>query len=79
MLIVAALALVVLIVIVAIFSGRINVFSKEYAETTEEAKDKVCNAQGGRCTASDYCGATEIISGSGWIDCGDNQICCETS
>jgi len=77
--IIAAIALIVLVVLVAIFTGRISMFSKGYDDTSEDTQSRVCNAQGGTC-ASDC----DDIRGTphpnppeqGWIDCGEGYKCC---
>ena len=81
-LIIAAVSLVVLIVLVAIFTGRINVFSKTYQESTEESKSRVCITRGGKCVTGTNCGALNIMDDKPqgwWIDCGDDQVCCRIS
>ncbi len=73
--IIAAVALLVLIVLVAIFSGKINIFSKGYSSTSENEQSKVCAARGGYCcdTGSDRFTPRPP---EGWIDCSATQHCC---
>jgi len=82
MIIVAAIALIVLIVLVVIFTGRLDIFSKEYTDVTEDAKAMVCGSMGGTCIKGDNCGSMSAVTpvpSGGWIDCSDSQICCESS
>ena len=44
--IVAAIAIIVLVVLIAIFTGKINIFGDEYSDTTEEATSDVCSPDG---------------------------------
>ena len=82
-LIVAALALVVLIVLIAIFTGRLNLFSKSYGATTERAQEDVCTARGCICYSTVggvACPSTapdELTPATQWIDCSANQRCCK--
>lgn len=76
--IVAAIGLIVLIVLIAIFTGRINIFGKEYNSNVESAQKRVCNTQQGYCavacgTAGNVLPATAGI----WTDCGAQEFCCK--
>lgn len=79
--IIAALVLVVLIVLIAIFSGRMNIFGKSYTETGDKAKAKVCWGQGGHCVDKSQgavgCNSGENYEGTtDFVDCGKEQTCC---
>ena len=79
--IIAALALIVLVVLIAIFSGKIQLFGQDYDKSTSDAKSKVCWSQPGHC-GDDVgdCTSGEYISDVGkWLDCGSDQGCCRTS
>ena len=74
--IVAAIALLVLIVLIAIFAGRINIFSSGYDSTSEETKNRVCltcvdTTQGQICPT----GASPHPS-EGMIGCSPPKQCC---
>jgi len=76
--VVAALALLVLIVLVAIFTGKIGLFSQGYGKTTDNVKDQVCGAKNGRCF--ERCPGTGYPfqePGRNWIDCGAEEVCCK--
>ena len=63
--VVAALAILVLVVLAVIFTGRIGKFTKE-AES--------CNAKGGRCIAAADCGEdSEIME---IYSCRDTEVKC---
>ena len=73
--IIAAIALIVMIVLIAIFTGRIGKFQQEAAAGEERAKEQICATQG-TCAASCGEGFREISGpAGGWIDCTD--VCCE--
>ncbi|MBN1157563.1 hypothetical protein JXA85_08140 [Candidatus Woesearchaeota archaeon] len=73
--IIAAIALIILIVLVAIFSGKINIFSRGYSSTSENEQSKVCTARGGYCG---NCGSDAFTPPPGnWIDCSPTQNCCK--
>ena len=79
--IVAAIALAVLVVLFAIFTGRIGVFSKGVSETTN--CEQICNAagykveltkttnEGGTCT-----GGTTPLLGAYELEGGVRKQCC---
>ena len=72
--IIAAIALLVLIILIVIFSGKINIFSKDYSRTSENQQKNVCGAMGGYCGD---CGSDRFIKpASGWVDCAPGQWCC---
>jgi len=73
--IVAAIALLVLIVMIAIFSGKINIFSQGYSDSTTSAKQNVCGANGGICMPEGECSGGGP-SGTNWIDCSSTEVCC---
>jgi hypothetical protein len=80
--VVAAIALVVLIVLIAIFTGRINIFGKQYDTQTGDVQARVCNVGGGvfvakvpgTCPAG---GPSHFDDSKSWIDCGGDQACCK--
>jgi len=76
--IIAAIALVVLIVLIAIFSGRIKIFSGSYDKSSQDTQGQVCNAQGGMCEMPPCSSGNAIYpaGGGSWIDCGIGQVCC---
>ena len=67
--IVAAIALLVLVVIVAIFSGRMGIFNRDL---TDQAKNE-CTSKGGECL--DTCGDGYVQS-FGMTCEGAGKICC---
>jgi len=74
--IIAAICLVVLIVLIAIFSGRINIFGKTYTESQQLAKSQVCWSQGGYCENFINDCREGIERPGRHVDCGENQKCC---
>lgn len=76
-LIIAAMALIVLVILIAIFSGRIGKFGKEYDSTKEGATANVCGSNGGYCEHVDEnCRQGYNPSAGSWLDCTENQMCC---
>jgi len=74
----AAIALIVLVVMIAIFSGKTKVFSNHYDDASHSAISKVCSQKGYCVSDPANCpGTTE--SGSKYIDCSDSAFCCITS
>ena len=81
--IIAALALIVLVILIVIFTGRINVFGKGVSS---------CTSQGGSCVSpsdrncfepttgklindcKEACGANSAVLTGG--SCGEEQVCC---
>ena len=84
--IVAAVGLVVLIVLIAIFTGRIRLFGDTYDTSTTGVKGSTCNAQpgGGYClskTATTGCSSGRNLQdsptgGGTWIDYATSERCC---
>ncbi|KHO45969.1 MAG: hypothetical protein QS98_C0006G0034 [archaeon GW2011_AR3] len=76
--IVAAIALLVLIVLIAIFTGRISLFGKTYDTETTAAQRSICGVGGGRCVKGDCpFPLTQDSSRADWIDCATGtEICC---
>lgn len=75
--IVAAIALLVLVVLIAIFSGRMGIFGKGLNEQDTKIGES-CIAQGGICYADDA-----PPSGEGWMTitgtCADGMTCYKRS
>lgn len=67
-LIVAAIGLVVLIIIIAIFSGRLGKFTKSYDEQITAAQEG-CVASGGNCEGSGVCDADEYLLSAAKSSC----------
>ncbi len=85
--IIAGIALLVLIIIIVIFSGKINIFGKGYSQTQIEATQKVCATykQFDTDTTSKSCrsmadctsvGGSPVGTNIDFIDCGKDEICC---
>jgi uncharacterized membrane protein len=72
--IIAAIVLIVLIVLIAVFTGKINIFGDSYADADDKAKQKVCLTQGGRCGTEETCNSE--IKKDDFVDCAEGQICC---
>jgi uncharacterized membrane protein YqiK len=70
--IIAAIALLVLVVLVAIFSGRMGLFNQDLNDQTENA----CSARGGEC--KEACEANEVQI-FGVSDCETPNKCCAAS
>ena len=79
--IIAAIALLVLIVLVAIFSGKIQLFGRDYDKSTSDAKSNICWSHPGHCVSSEpECSSGEYLSEVGkWVDCGADQGCCRST
>ena len=75
--IIAAIALLVLVILIAIFGGKIGLFTKGYDETSDSEQNKVCNAVGGYC--GENCAEAFQRPAAGWIDCSAKQRCCARS
>ncbi len=67
--IIAAISLVVLVVLIAIFTGRLGRF-------TSEIKD--CAAQGGSCMSEEDCRSKQMGILPGKTSCEDTMKCCIT-
>jgi len=79
--IIAAVALLVLIVLIAVFSGKMQLWGRDYDTSTTEARNKICWSQPGHCVSSAAeCATGEYLSEVGkWLDCGTDQGCCKSS
>jgi len=64
--IIAAIALLVLVILAVIFTGRMGDWSK---------KTRECKNNGGECLSKDECKQKEGQA-STLIDCGSQQVCC---
>ena len=78
--IIAALVLIILIVLVAVFGSRMGLFGNKYDATTDQATSNVCAAQGGVCASGENCDSDTEGSAKGganarWIDCGSKPCC----
>ena len=73
--IIAAIVLIVLVVLWAVFTGRMGVFSKGLTETTRE---KTCAEAGGVGKTGDDCGDDIPLFGK-YSDIGAGEICCKIS
>ncbi|MFO7677087.1 MAG: hypothetical protein R6V50_01710 [Thermoplasmatota archaeon] len=69
--VIAALALIVLVVLTAIFAGKIRESSQSGEKSTQEFLGKVCEQDGGRCVDNYQSGQDE----GEFIDCGEDQYC----
>ncbi len=74
--IVAALALVVLVVLFAIFTGKLGIFTKGEGTAREGATSCICATNGGSC--SEIEGATSTPPDPAakcpiWTDCGNDK------
>ncbi len=68
--IIAAIGLVVLVLLVAIFTGRINIFGKGVGEAEEAGTSNVCFGANHVCQAEQPDGYTELPEpAGGWVDC----------
>ena len=68
--IIAAIALIVMIVLIAIFTGRITVFQEKAKTGQEQAEASICAEQGGSCSEECPEGFTELTPpGVAWTDC----------
>ncbi len=80
--IIAGIALLVLVIIVVVFSGKIKVFNKGYSTTTTETTQKICatykthpeDTISKSCVPIGTCLGTQY--GSDFIDCGNDEVCC---
>lgn len=77
--VVAALALIVLIVLTAIFAGKIKTSSDKGDQSTGETLSKVCASLGGYCWTGKNIGGCAVqpggsSDGKGYIDC--SGMCC---
>ncbi len=70
--IIAAIVLIVLVVLWAIFTGRMGVFSRGLSETT---KENTCEEAGGEKRSGSDCGTDTILWGK-YSNVGSGQICC---
>ncbi|MFH1850350.1 MAG: hypothetical protein ABH879_09315 [archaeon] len=74
--IIAAVALIVLVVLIAIFTGKINVWGDEYTETAGRYSVKDCTLPGTqrRCETGPGCSTGGVkVTGQ----CPDAGVCCE--
>jgi len=72
--IIAAIALIVLVVLIAIFTGRFGIFSKSLDEI-----GNICKLPG---TNRECCSTGNTLPdppGGKWSDCGDLKHCCSSS
>ena len=63
--IIAALALLVLVILALIFTGRIQIFGRETAS---------CKNNGGECNTGTDCPAGSIVYNA--VKCPEGQVCC---
>ena len=74
--IIAAIGLVVLVLLVAITTGRMTIFGKSVGQTTDVAKINICKKSSDYICASDTAnlGIIELQSPpqGGWSDCNNN-------
>ena len=63
--IIAALALLVLVILALIFTGRIQIFGSE---------SSACQNNGGQCRAGPSCEGNEVVYNA--VRCPESQICC---
>ena len=78
--IIAALALIVLIVLIAIFTGKLNIFTKGESSATDSVDQSLCArpGTGNYCAVNNACrtGADGSPEDPGaWIDCGSEGCC----
>ena len=74
--IIAAIAVIVLIVLVGIFTGKIRFFGEGVNTAEEQAKARICSVQ--KCYCASECAANEAPKTAplgGWTDC-PGQKCC---
>lgn len=87
--IMAIVGLIVLVILIAIFTGKFSIFGKETTDQSENAKRAVCTTRGGTCVSGSNCGSSgtkiEVCSSgdtncnnqnSYFIDCGQGNSCC---
>ncbi len=73
--IIAAISLIVMIVLIAIFTGRITVFQEKAKIGEDTAKANICVEQGGSCAETCPEGFTTLTPpGVTWTDC-QNKCC----
>jgi hypothetical protein len=71
--IIAAIVLIVLVVLWAIFTGRMGVFSQGITDIT---KEKTCQEAGGEKRSGNDCGTDTILFGK-YSNVGAGEICCK--
>lgn len=76
--IIAAIALVVLVILIAIFSNKFSIFGKETSKAEDNAQSKVCWGIG-YCTDGGCSRGGTLDRTKEWVDCAEGQACCITS
>ncbi|MBN2881582.1 hypothetical protein JXM83_06055 [Candidatus Woesearchaeota archaeon] len=81
MVVVAAIALIVLVVLTAIFASKIRTSTQEGEKSTNNILNQACETDNEyRCSSNSGCvqkgGATKPGS---FVDCGSTQYCCPVS
>ena len=71
--IIAAIALIVLVVLIAVFTGRIGIWGQQVDDTTQIS----CTSVGGEAVDSDDCSLLRKIPGK-YNDVGEDKVCCKT-
>ncbi len=74
----AAIALIVLVVIIAIFTGKTKIFSNNYDTASHSAISQVCSQKGYCVNDGNACATGSLEDGSKYIDCPDLGFCCVT-
>ena len=79
--IIAALAIIVLVILIAIFTGKIGNFGTDVEGSIGEFKGK-CELPGTtrKCALTYQCNSTfggRKVGSDGGYDCGTNWVCCE--
>ena len=78
--IVAAIGLVVLVLLVAIFTGRINIFGKGVSEVETAGTSNVCLGLDKVCTDVEPEGYSPLATpAGGWLDCSGTSKCYQKS
>ena len=79
--VVAAIALIVLVVLTAIFAGRMKTSGDKQDKSTGETLSKVCTGIGRYCNSTDgqssTCKGSNTNLGKDYIDC--SGVCCPSS
>lgn len=74
--IIATIAIIVLIILIGIFTGKIRLFGEGLSTAEQSAQKKICTNQNGYC--SNECDLSEKVlkaPAGGWTDC-PTQKCC---